>query len=858
MPRVMVTGVGRVEAGPILEVHVVGVAGIQEGQRGVFVDELVAAAVDGAHGLYHRGLVAADEAGVRHATQDGDLGVGALHQVAAAVEVADAEVAAVAGEVGVRRVQLVGELGVVDGGVGVRPLGDGAAVVVAAEEGHDAAAVHVDGDGRRGRAGAVDADEGVLGAAEDGVQMQQVVVLGGQGRGAGRGFGHADDHVGRLDVGHRAGAALALLAVLEVGAAEGGVAEAAGDDVGIVLGRAVFTEVPLPGVDRARVVAVAEAVVGRSHRAGEGGGAGPGAGAGVVGRAVAVVAAAAAVDVGDARVAQGLQGAHLDGGGALHPARYVVAAVDGIDGVGVVHRDGRVAAADHRGGGRRVGRAVVDAHVGHAAAAAHVAQHHGCIPRVAVVGLVQPAVQGDGIGNGVVDVVGGAAVEEAVLHHGRQGGRGAGGHRVALHQDIRALVGGGVGARAPFGGAFQLGLQEAAGRGVDAVDGLHEGQLVVDRRGRRQYARAVFVVDGIGGGDAGRAEGFGVALAVVEVDAHALDGLHIFGVGRGDGQGQLARSVAHDVHHGLQLLGVAQRGLGAAAAHLGQVDALQTVGRVGRRLVDVDAVGDLLHRQEQGAVAVGFALRAVHIAVVVALGGVGGGGVGLVVSELDGLGALIAVARHLPAGYRVAVAQAHRVVVQPVVGLRALAVVVGHVGDGGAEVPVEPDARLLVRGAHLDGVHLQCVLGADDVGAVVIAVDGVVPLLVVVARGAGAAPDAEGGHLLAGRLGTHRAVLRVGHVGHQHQVDVALLGDVGDGVHRVARDVDGRGVALGVEHHGVEGHRYLAADGIRLVRVALRAVEPPQAAVGQGVLLLRSGLGGHLLGRKPQHGRQQQ
>ena len=271
LPVVLLAGIARVERAPGLEVHVVGVVrravaefGVGEVKRRVVVDELVAAAVDGADGLYHRGLVATHEAGVRHAAQDAHLGMRALHHVAAAVEVADAEVAAVAREVGVLRVQLVGELGVVDGGVDVRTLRDGTAVVVAAEDGHDAAAVYVDGDGRRRRTRAVDADEGVLGAAEDGVEVQQVVVQGRRGSVAGGGLGHADHHVGTLDVGHRAGAALTLLAVLEVGTAVFRVAEAAGDDVGIV-DRRVTGEGVLPGVDLAGVVAVAEAVVATGH-----------------------------------------------------------------------------------------------------------------------------------------------------------------------------------------------------------------------------------------------------------------------------------------------------------------------------------------------------------------------------------------------------------------------------------------------------------------------------------------------------------------------------------------------------------------------------------------------------------------
>ena len=595
LPVVLLAGIARVERAPGLEVHVVGVVrravaefGVGEVKRRVVVDELVAAAVDGADGLYHRGLVATHEAGVRHAAQDAHLGMRALHHVAAAVEVADAEVAAVAREVGVLRVQLVGELGVVDGGVDVRTLRDGAAVVVAAEEGHDAAAVDVDGDGRRGRAGTVDADEGIFGTAEDGVQMQQVVV---QGRCGGVDdaclFSHTDHHVGAFDVRHRAAAFLAFLAVLEVGACRvGGVAEAAGDDMGLV-DRRVTGEGVLPGVDLARVVAVAEAVVAGAHRAGEGVGGGPGAGADVVGRAVAVVAAAAAVDVGDAHVVHRLQAAHLDGGRTLYPARDVVAAVDGVDGVGVVDGDLGIAARDVVGGGI-VRLAGVIAHIGHAAAAAHIAQHHRRVHRVDVVALVEVVVEGDLLLDGVVDVVG-DLVDEAVLHHGRQGGLVGGGHRVAVQRDGFALVGDGDGARGVVARDF-LHLQHAAGRGVDAVGNLLEGQGVVDRRRRVRDDGAVLVVVGMGGGDAGRAEGLGAALAVVEVDAGAFGFLYVFDV-RGPHRHRQGAAVAHDVDLG-------GRGLVVAQAGVAQGDAFQAVLRVGAGAVDDDAVHDLLHWQE--------------------------------------------------------------------------------------------------------------------------------------------------------------------------------------------------------------------------------------------------------------------
>ena len=176
------------------------------------------------------------------------------------------------------------------------------------------------------------------------------------------------------------------------------------------------------------------------------------------------------------------------------------------------------------------------------------------------------------------------------------------------------------------------------------------------------------------------------------------------------------------------------------------------------------------------------------------------------------------------------------------VGFGTYTVVVGHVGDGSAEVPVEPDARLLIRGTHLDGVDFQGVFGADQVGAVVLVVAVVVPLLVVVACETGAAPCAEGSKSFADLPCRHCAACWGGLVGYQHKIDIALLCDVGDGVDRVARYVDRGWVTVGIEHSGIHGHWDFSAGGIGLVRVALRTVEPPQVTVGQGVLLC------HLLG----------
>ena len=139
---------------PLVNVRVAAVVGGIGG--GVGPDEVavvaetvylaVAQAFHSAVGLGHGGVVAAEEHGVAHAAEDPHVGVRAVHQVAAAEEVAYAEVASVAAEQGILDVLLVGELGVEDVDEHRRGRGHLAAVVVAAEDGHQGAAVDVDGN----------------------------------------------------------------------------------------------------------------------------------------------------------------------------------------------------------------------------------------------------------------------------------------------------------------------------------------------------------------------------------------------------------------------------------------------------------------------------------------------------------------------------------------------------------------------------------------------------------------------------------------------------------------------------------------------------------------------------------------
>ena len=263
-----------------------------------------ARAVDRHRGALHRGAVATGKAGVDAAAHDGHIHQRHIHHVAAAEEVADAEVTAEAGEVGVHALVALrslagGKLGVVDGDGHLLARGERAAHVVAAEDGIGHAVVVF--DGRHIVAGIIAGEEGVAGTAEEGVHLHQVVV---------------HHHLGVGDAGDVAA-------------------------VGHILHNEFRGAAPLP-----HVAFEPCALAGSFHE--------------VVGGAllilVVVVAVAAAVDRADEHTrrgggaAQGHQGAVA----ALHAAADVVAAVDVGDGVAVVHRHsgvarhvGHTAAAEH-------------------------------------------------------------------------------------------------------------------------------------------------------------------------------------------------------------------------------------------------------------------------------------------------------------------------------------------------------------------------------------------------------------------------------------------------------------------------------------------------------------------------------
>ena len=269
------------------------------GQGGVLVDALRfgICGVDG--GGSDGGAVAAGEGGVDHAAGKVDLHDGSLNLVAAAEEVADAVVAAEAGggAVGRGHVEVGGVVGAsfadlgavdVDGDLGVgagRVAGagaDGAAIVVAAEGRDDGAAADVDLDD----VGGVGGDVGRLGAAEEAVDLHEVLGLGDRGAAV---VGHVDDDAG--DGGHAEGAG----GVVGQGVAEGG-------------GGAILVEAVAAAVDGADLDAVGERLA-RGVR---------GAGAGGV-------------------------GADSHRGGAGDGAADVVASEDGAEGVGVVDGDDGVA-----------------------------------------------------------------------------------------------------------------------------------------------------------------------------------------------------------------------------------------------------------------------------------------------------------------------------------------------------------------------------------------------------------------------------------------------------------------------------------------------------------------------------------
>ena len=303
------------------------------------------------------------------------------------------------------------------------------------------------------------------------------------------------------------------------------------------------------------------------------------------------------------------------------------------------------------------------------------------------------------------------------------------------------------------------------------------------------------------------------ATLPVGVDAVDEGALGVFGVGGCDAHGAAVglHHVEVDQHRVFELDGRN----GCAAFGILQCQALQAqpcadFGQLDAVLFHLDG-----HEQRRRAgrhllldafVADGAVVGAVDVPVVFEVFHVGHG---VVVFEDAVVGALVAEARHIPAARC-------GVVVGPVVGLGGRAV--DEVGDRQryAEVPVVPFGQ---QGGGVGGGHLldgQLVGVADEV--VVVAV----PLLVVVARRAGALPDAER------REDVGVAHFDVGRV--EHEVLLAFL--------RHLREVHS---AVGV-HFGI-ALVLVEAAGVDVVfvgpvEVGLQAVVKVHVAVGQGVVLL--------------------
>ena len=656
----------------------------------------------------------------------------AVHQVAAAEQVADAILASVAVEV--RRVgglivtrvfgedhlavfqrghegHIVarGQLGVVHVHKHRGRGGHRAAVVVAAEDRVNGAAVDVDGDTVGGvrQLVAGHADKGVLGTAEERVDKDIVI--------AGMALDTHND-VARLDVGDAAAAALALLGEVEVvaaGAVVGVIVKArrhGGDAADGAAGR-------VPGIDVATEAVLSVVEVVRQHVA-----AGPrlvasGIRQGVEGVLVGIVAAAATVGIAYVhRVRRaGERGAQLQGGMALHPARNVVAAIDGIDRVAAVHRDAGVAARDDVVG--VVARVI--AHIGHSAAADQIAADDRTLGGRREVGMRHLLRGGDGAGlprgRAVVEV------DDGGYLHAHAVGR----HIVAMDGDGVLRVG------CPDGTGHtqrEVALRRARQRVDDAVHTQRSEHL--SRRIGVPHIGTVLLVGivvmvGIAR-HTGAAEFVIYAHPPIGVDAVAVQLLMVLRVGRGDTHAVLVGGP----HVQLQLLYVEEfhaihkRGVVARLHHAQALEA-QVVGHRGV----LAAVCGGLHRQHHRA---GTALHLVAVAqraraepalvqVVHLLRGV------VVPRRIEeGVGTLIAVARHGPLA--LVVGRAGGVVHQPIVRLHTGQVAVGHLLYGGAEVPVVPQRQLLGGLARSHLHHLQPCAAANQVVAVA------VPHLEVVAR----------------------------------------------------------------------------------------------------------------------------
>ena len=538
--------------------------------------------------------------------------------------------------------------------------------------------------------------------------------------------------------------------------------------------------------------------------------------------AVGVEAAAAAVDPADfdGGRGSGALGADADGGAAfaLHPAGYVVAAVDGVDGVGVVDGD--------------VG---VLSHVGHAAAT-----EHGTVDdrRVGGQGHVSMGVVVTD-GNDYRLCLGGTV---GIGDGDGELGVDVGGHVEALEDDsgLPAAPGGaGVGARIGVGSrglnvnAVDVEHQVALGGGGDAVGYLLDHQ-VGSLRGRgggggvvgiELEGAVVEVVVAHDGVDTGRAKLVGGTLAPVGVDTVAVDLFVVVVVLGGDEVGQLGGAF-HDVGgDGGLAVDSQSRDRGALVVDNGQRGGLETVGG-GDFVEGFGVVGDG-DGQYQGSAAGGGKVAGsrlvVEVAVVFLVQVVQGGiFAGEHVVGVDGhFGALVGVARHLPLGV-------DGVVHQPVVILLTHTVAVVDFLHSGTEVPVEPGGHLVGGVAGFHGFDYQGAFRAHEV------VEDAVVLLVVVTGVAGTVPyavDIEGGGLDS--LG----IVGVGDVEFQVVVltdSELLVGDEG-GVVAVGQVDLVPGLITGLGLGDVVDSGLVAAIGLRVPRGVL---VPREDTVGEGVALL--------------------
>ena len=407
---------------------------------------------------------------------------------------------------------------------------------------------------------------------------------------------------------------------------------------------------------------------------------------------VGIVAAAAAVGIAYVHGVRdvGLGGAQLDGGThiALHPAGDVVAAVEGVDGVGAVHGDVGVAAD-----------------VGHTAAADHIALDHR-----GVLGLGERL-------RGHLD--GEVEVHTVFLHHTVVVGDGdvdpatgtAVGHAGAVHLELLFATDGDGG-----------GVHPAQGTTGDGELLLDHADALVGGGGGCNLAGmgvAVPVVVGAGGGRTGAAVARVAAQAVVGVYAGALGLLGVLVVAWNDGDNIAGRH--GDLGRGHHLVAILEDGLVES-------DTRQALAGGEEHLPVV-----VLHldRQIEGCVAGRLQEMGNGIEAGVAVGDFAA------VDEDTALGTVVGVAGHAPLAVGRNIVGAHGVEHNPVVAFVALAVTVGDVGDGGTEVPVVELGIVGRGGSHLHLLHTQLVARADEVVAVV------VPLLEVVSGEARALPHAE-------------------------------------------------------------------------------------------------------------------